>query len=135
GDCIMWRAVVRVVLAGVLAGLAGARPIAQTVTGSIAGVIHDQTDQTVPGATVTLVSDATGEGRTTVSTETGAFVFPAVRPGSYTVRVEMSGFSPLERRNTVLPAGETLTVGVLKLQVGGLSETGTLTPQGSLRAA
>jgi hypothetical protein len=94
--------------------------------------VSDQTDQFVPGAAVTLVNDATGEQRTMTSTETGAFVFAAVRPGTYTIRIEMPGFSPFERRNTVLPAGETLTVGVLKLQVGGVTETVTLTAQGSL---
>jgi hypothetical protein len=130
----MRKAAVRIVLAGLvtmlLAGVS--TPSAQTVTGSISGSIVDPSDQVVPGATVTLVNDATGELRSVPSAEGGTFVFAAVRPGTYTLRIEMPGFSPLERRNTVLPAGETLTVGTLKLQVGGVTETVTLTAQGSL---
>src|SRR5262245_50301511 len=116
----MRKVCARIVLAALLAGPLGAlwggdlRLAAQTVTGSIAGSVHDPTDQSVLGASVTLTSDATGETRTIVTSEDGAFVFAAVRPGAYTIRVEISGFSPLERRNTVLPAGETLTVGILK---------------------
>jgi hypothetical protein len=86
----------------------------------------------LPGVTVTLIDEATGNQRVATTGEAGGFLFAAVQPGTYTVRVEMSGFSPLERRNTVLPAGETLTLGMMKLTVGGLSETITLTAQGSL---
>ena len=60
---------------------------AQSVSGSVAGTIVDQTRQVVPGATVTLVNEQTGDSRATTSGDTGAFVFSAVQPGTYTVRV------------------------------------------------
>ena len=63
---------------------------AQSVSGSVAGTIVDQTRQVVPGATVTLVNEQTGDSRATTSGDTGAFVFSAVQPGTYTVRVELS---------------------------------------------
>ena len=60
---------------------------AQSVSGGVAGTIIDQTRQVVPGATVTLVNEQTGDSRATTSGDTGAFVFSAVQPGTYTVRV------------------------------------------------
>ena len=96
----------RVVLAGCLCRvvLLPALAIGQTVSGGLSGTVVDQTHQVIQGATVTLVNEQTAETRLTRSNETGAFVFSAVRPGTYTVRVELSGFTPFERRNTVVPA-------------------------------
>ena len=79
---------------------------AQSVSGGVAGTVVDQTRQLVPGATVTLVNERTADSRVTTTNETGAFVFSAVQPGTYTVRVELSGFATYELRSTVVPANE-----------------------------
>src|SRR5262245_40242943 len=105
---------------------------AQSVSGSISGTVVDQTRQVVPGATVTLVNEATGDSRATATTDTGLFVLSAVQPGTYTVRIELSGFAPFERRRTVLPPNEQLSIGTVQLNVGALAETVTLTAQGSI---
>jgi carboxypeptidase family protein len=104
----------------------------QSVSGSIAGTVVDQTRQVLPGATVTLVNEETADRRLTTSNEIGAFVFPAVKPGTYTIRIELTGFSTVERTHTVLPANEQLSIGAVQLNVGGLAETVTLTAQGSI---
>jgi hypothetical protein len=59
-------------------------------------------------------------------------VFSAVRPGTYTVRVELSGFITVERRNTIVPANEQVPLGSVQLNIGGLSETITTTARGSI---
>jgi hypothetical protein len=122
----------RVVLA-VLVALAALPPAAaaQSVSGSLAGTVVDQTRQLVPGASVTLVNEQTGDSRVTTSNETGVFVFSAVQPGTYTVRVELAGFATFELRNTVVPANEQVPVGALQLNVGTLTETVTATSTGS----
>ena len=122
----------RVVLA-VLVALAALTPAAaaQSVSGSLAGTVVDQTRQLVPGASVTLVNEQTGDSRATTSNETGVFVFSAVQPGAYTVRVELAGFATFELRNTVVPANEQVPVGALQLNVGTLTETVTATSTGS----
>jgi hypothetical protein len=110
----------------------GALPAAaQTVSGSIAGAVVDQTRQVLPGATITLVNEETGVARTTTSNDIGTFLFPAVQPGTYTIRIELSGFSPVERKNTILPPNEQLSIGAVQLNVGGVSEVVTLTAQGT----
>ena len=110
-----------------LAGAAGA----QSVSGSISGTVADPAHQVVPGATVTLIDEDTGARRAAASNGTGAFVFAAVQPGRYTVRVEMSGFSAIEKTSITLPANERLSIGTLTLAVGGVTETVTTTAEGS----
>ncbi|HEY7009851.1 MAG TPA: carboxypeptidase-like regulatory domain-containing protein, partial [Jatrophihabitantaceae bacterium] len=85
----------------------------------------------MPGAIVTLINEATTDTRTLTSSDTGAFVFRAVEPGSYTVKVELPGFRLLERRNNVLNASGQLDLGSLKLEVGALAESVTVAASGT----
>src|SRR6266566_256675 len=67
----------------------------QTSSSSIAGTVADSTNRVVPGATVTLTNEASGEARKVTTNENGEFVFAGIVPGVYTVRVESTGFRPL----------------------------------------
>jgi Carboxypeptidase regulatory-like domain len=111
--------------------LLAAGATAQSVSGSISGTVADPTHQAVPGATVTLVNEQTGAERSAPTNEAGAFVFAAVQPAVYTVRIELKGFSTVERKNITLPANEVLSIGTITLAVGGLTETITTTAEGS----
>lgn len=104
---------------------------AQTITGRISGSVIDAAGQSVQGATATLVSERTGDERTATTNQAGAFTFPAVQPGAYTVRVELQGFRSYERRNNVLTANEHLALGSIQLAVGEIAETLTVTAQGT----
>src|SRR5947207_1845279 len=99
--------------------------VAQSVSSSVAGVVVDQTRQVIRGATVTLTNERTGDARTTITNDVGAFVFAAVQPATYTLRVEFSGFSPFERTHTVVPPNEQLSVGTIQLNVGAVTEAVT----------
>src|SRR5262245_4455812 len=112
--------------------LHAARPAAAQDTGSISGTVVDASGQVLPGATVTLVNEATGDARTIVSSERGEFTFRAVRPGTYTVRVELQGFQKFEQRSNVLNASSRLDVGRVKLDIGTLSEVVTVTSSGTI---
>lgn len=91
------------VLAFIIAAAFTQSLAAQSVSGSISGLVLDQSGQVVPGAAVSLIDEQTGATRTTESNQSGAFTFSAVQPARYTVRIELSGFSPFERKNIVLP--------------------------------
>src|SRR5437016_9428845 len=65
---------------------------AQTGTSTIRGTITDPQGRVVPAATVTLTNVATNAVRTTKSTETGAYVFDLIVPGTYRLQVESTGF-------------------------------------------
>jgi hypothetical protein len=95
---------------------------AQNVTGSIGGTILDGQRQVVPGATITLVNEATNDARTVISGQQGEFQATTLPPGTYTVRVEMANFVTVERTRVVLSAAERLSLGPITLNVG-LGET------------
>jgi Carboxypeptidase regulatory-like domain len=116
---------------GLLTTLLIGAPAAAQNTGIISGTVIDNTAQLVPGATVTLINEATADARTTTSGGDGTFAFRAVEPGSYTVKVELTGFRTLERRKNVLNVSGQLDVGSLKLDVGTLSEVVSVVAEGA----
>ena len=93
---------------------------------TLTGTVVDR-DGVVPGATVTVTNEATNVQQTITTNEVGLFRVPALLPGTYTVKVEVSGFSPVAVNQLRLIAGETRDVGKLTLQVGAQSETVTVT--------
>lgn len=105
--------------------------IGQTVTGVVSGSVADSSGQYIPGAFVTLTSETTGEARRSPTEATGDFVFTAVQPGRYTVSVESQGFKRLEKTNLTVTASERLAVGVLTLEIGTVSDSVTVTAQGT----
>lgn len=96
---------------------------AQQVTGTITGTVVDQTNQSIVGATVTLVATSTNDTRTTTSNEQGAFTFPAVQPGAYSITVEHPGFKSYTRSDLHLTASQRLSVGDLPLSIGAVTES------------
>lgn len=120
-----------VAIVAILAVLLPRSSAAQAVSGTISGTIADQQRQVIPGATLTIINEATNDTRVTVSDGTGGFQVTNLQPGSYTVRVEMPSFRTLERKNVVLSAGERLSVGTLALDIGSLGETVVVEARGT----
>ncbi|MCI0419621.1 MAG: carboxypeptidase-like regulatory domain-containing protein [Acidobacteria bacterium] len=58
--------------------------IAQTITPSITGFVKDQSDASVPRATVTAIQEATGFSRSVETLEDGTFSLLALPMGTYT---------------------------------------------------
>src|SRR3954464_8366323 len=127
------RSIVGRLLSGpVVALLLAVAPAAAQNTGIISGTIVDNTGQVVPGATLTLVNEATSDSRTLVSGSRGEFAFRAVEPGSYTVRVELTGFRTMQLKSNVLNASGTLDLGNVKLDIGTLTEVVSVVSEGSV---
>ena len=70
---------------------------AQTFQGGLRGAVKDA-QGVIPGATVTLTNEGTGVSRDTVTNESGEYSFPALDPGTYTVKASVTGFKTFERR-------------------------------------
>ncbi len=79
---------------------------AQSLTGQLSGTVVDSSDAVLPGVTITLINELSGDQRSTVSNASGNFVFAAVPAGTYTVRAELSGFQTIETKGVVLRLGE-----------------------------
>jgi len=103
---------------------------AQSTSGSVFGSVIDPDGNVVPGATVTLTNEKSGEIRTTVTTETGTYVFASLTPGTYSVQVQLQGFKSVERKGNTVLANNRLTVPPLKLEIGALAEAVTVTARG-----
>jgi len=128
------RDLFRLMIALVFVLAAAATASAQTTSGSMSGTVVDTQDQVVPGADVILTNQQTQEVRRTVTNEVGLFTFPALQPAPYTVRVELAGFRPIERRDNMVVSNSRLAVPPLRLEVGSLSEAVTVSAVGEVIA-
>jgi Carboxypeptidase regulatory-like domain len=101
-----------------LVGLSMAQNI---VTGGISGTVTDPSGAVVSNAKVSLKSNSEGNTQTTVTTSTGLYNFPLLKPGTYTVSIAQSGFRSVSETVEV-PLGQIATAN-MKLAVGNTSET------------
>ena len=91
------------------------------------GTVVDAQKAVMPGVTVTLKSNTQGDVLTAFTDAEGRFVFPIVRPDTYTLTATLEGFKTLEQTNLVVSANDRLSVGTLTLEVGALSESISVT--------
>jgi hypothetical protein len=75
---------------------------AQTQGAALAGRVTDETGGALPGVTVTATNNATGFTRSVVTAADGAYRFPSLPPGTYTVIGDLSGFASVSTRNVEL---------------------------------
>src|SRR5271170_4229948 len=73
---------------------------AQTAgSGTITGVLTDQTGAAVPGATVIVRNTDTGIDRSTATNDSGIYFATFLQPGHYEVSVSKTGFARLVRKD------------------------------------
>ena len=93
-----------------------------TSSGTIVGVVEDQSGAVVPGATITLTESTTNASRTTVTGKTGQYVFTSVPPATYTITATKSGFELDKIDNEVVAVGTQSTAN-FTLHVGNAQTT------------
>ena len=98
---------------------------AQRQTGSIRGVVVDTEGNPLPGVTLTLTSPALLGERTFISTSRGVFRFPALPPGVYTIKAELSGFKTLIRKNVIVNVGKVTEI-KLQMEMATIEEEVTV---------
>ena len=104
---------------------------AQQVSGSIAGTVHDAQGAVVPNARILVLDVSQGDQRESVTNNEGLFFFNPLKPSVYTVRVESNGFKRFERKEIKLFANDRIDLGVIQLEVGGVTETVVVEAQGA----
>jgi hypothetical protein len=115
-----YRIFASILVAGLfLAGSHGAH--AQYEDGSLVGTIRDSSEAVVTGATVTATNTATGILIRTTTTGDGAYEFPALRTGVYTIAATAKGFAQAVAQNITVSVGSRERID-LKL-VPGQAET------------
>jgi hypothetical protein len=98
---------------------------AQTDQGRITGTVRDQNNAIVPGATLTIKNERTGEERTVNVTDQGLYLITALKPSFYTLIVKAQGFAEADFTNVQLSVGQELTLDV-DLKPAGATETVTI---------
>ena len=98
---------------------------AQQTTATFYAVVTDSSGATVPAATVTMTHDGTGTVVTRTTAEAGEAVFPFMRVGAYTVRVEASGFKRVDMKGLEISAAQNVRQTFL-LEVGSTNESVTV---------
>ena len=117
-----WRSgmAVAMLIAALLPGPAHAQ-----ATGSIAGIITDQSGAVLPGVTIEAMNAATAQVRGAVTGSDGYFTIPLLQPGQYDVKATLAGFKPTRSEGATVSVGDTTRVD-MKLSVGGVSENVTV---------
>ncbi|HUE88583.1 MAG TPA: carboxypeptidase regulatory-like domain-containing protein [Vicinamibacterales bacterium] len=80
----------------------------RATSADLTGVIYDPLKAVLPGATVTVTNADTGTSRTSVTEGDGRYAILALPPGTYTIRVELSGFTPLVQEGVALALGSSV---------------------------
>ena len=96
------------------------------VGGKITGLVKDQTDAVIAGATVVATNTATGVKQTTKTDEQGTYSFPVLPVGQYQIEVTADGFKPYKTRGLTIDINTALTVDVT-MHVSDQNETVTVT--------
>ena len=116
-----------VLVAALVLGLAGSATAQNISSGSIDGVVADESGGALPGVSVTLKGPALQVPQLIAITDgEGHYKFIDVPRGTYQLRFEIQGFEPLVRQGLELNAGFAARVNVT-LKVGALSEAVTVT--------
>src|SRR4029079_3556475 len=91
---------------------------AQQDQGRIGGVVKDANGAVVPGASVLVKNERTGEERTATSTESGSYIVSGLRPSVYTITASAQNLN-VRATSIQLLAGQELNLD-LTLQATGV---------------
>lgn len=120
-----------IVIAALAALVSAAPSAAQVTTGTLTGIVTDQTGGTLPGATVAVRNTETEVTRTITTDGDGRYSAQALEPGTYEVTVELQGFQKVRRGDIQLSVGQSLSLDIT-LGVGKMEDVVTVTGEASL---
>ncbi len=96
--------------------------VGQTVDTSILGSVMDPQGSVIPGATVVVRADATGQEKTVTTTGDGQYRVQYLVPGTYTVTVNASGFAQSTRSGIQLALSQQVHLDV-PMSISGTQQT------------
>ncbi|HKP35607.1 MAG TPA: TonB-dependent receptor, partial [Pyrinomonadaceae bacterium] len=102
--------------------------VAQTVTGTLQGIVTDSTGAVLPGADVVLKNADTGQERTLRTNSDGFYVASFIPIGRYSVTVAQKGFTSIVKDNIEVGLNQTRVVDVT-MNPTGVTEAVTVVSQ------
>ena len=103
-------------------------PVLAQSDARIVGVVRDQSGSLVADARVTVTNNRTDEARTTTSNAQGYFAVPGLKPSTYTVKVEVPDFAPIDYPGMELRAAQELNLD-FELRPAGVTEEVTVSAE------
>ena len=94
----------------VVLGVFVAPVTAQETTGSIQGLVTDQTGAVLPGVTVSIKHVQTGRMTEVVTNEAGRYLAPSLQPGTYEITFSLAAFKPTVMTGIELHVNDRLDV-------------------------
>ncbi|HLJ50339.1 MAG TPA: carboxypeptidase regulatory-like domain-containing protein [Bryobacteraceae bacterium] len=88
----------------------------QAPTGTISGVVMDESGAVIPGAELVITNKATGATRTIKTGADGSYTAPSLLAGTYEVKANVNGFRTTVRDAEVVVGGTTTVE--MRMQVG-----------------
>jgi len=99
---------------------------AQGTFGSISGTVVDTNGAVISGATVEVTNTGTGDKRTVVTSDTGAYTVPNLPVGMYSIRVTANNFAATTQKEIKVSVAFDTPVKIT-LNAGGATEVITVT--------
>ena len=111
--------------------LAASLASAQTATGSISGIVRDETGAVIPGANVTVTNVDTGISRSVVSDGGGRYRVTSLNPSLYELQAQVTGFETSIRRGIQVTVASDLAIDMV-LRVGQVAQQTVVTAEAPL---
>lgn len=96
-------------------------PLPAQVASRISGIVFDNSDAAVPGATITLREVLTSVSRSTVTNDAGRYSFPNLLVGEYTVSAEAKGFKKALTERMKLDVNQVIDANI-RLELGDVTQ-------------
>jgi len=109
-----------------IVALCSSMALGQTVTGTILGIVSDQTGGAVPQARIRIANENMGQKRELLTDEQGGYLANFLPVGSYTVTVEKDGFRRATFTGIVLQVDQQIRLNI-PLEVGTVTQEVTVT--------
>ncbi len=100
-------------------------------TASISGVVKDTDGSVLPGVTVIIKEESTGQSHEVTTDGEGRYQATALSAGSYTVSATLAGFKTATAKSVRLAIGQPIAI-ALTLEIGQLEETVIVTSSSEL---
>ena len=109
--------------------LASACSFAQTVTGSLVGIVVDPSGSVIPDVKIQLTNEGTAATSTATADSSGLFRFPNLLPATYSVSVQSKGFKTRIVKDIRVGLSDNRDLGTLALDIGNIVDEITVTAE------
>jgi hypothetical protein len=81
-------------------------------TAQLRGTVADMSGAVVPNAKVTITEDSTSISKTSIADQAGHYIFPSLKPSTYTLKIEVPGFETIVQKQVVLAVGQQTSLDI-----------------------